>query len=241
MNRTSPDRLAGCGCAALATPGACPAARRHRGPAAALKLTAAVLMVGALAAGLSACAPLLIGGAAVGGAFSYTDRRTSGTQIDDKAIELKAGSRVGAAIGDRGHVNVTAYNRMALITGEVPTEADRVAVEKAIAGIDNVASTDNELAVMGSSALTARANDAVLTSKVKASFLDHGDLQSNAFKVVTERGIVYLMGRVTQAEADLASTVARNVSGVQKVVLVFDIITEAELKALPGQEQPTAK
>jgi osmotically-inducible protein OsmY len=190
----------------------------------------AVALAAALAAVsfLSGCA-VVAGGALVGTALSATDRRSTGTQIEDQAIELKAGNRVRETLGGRGHVSVTSYNRSALITGEVPTEADRVAVDKAIGGIDQLRATVNELVVLGSSSLTARSNDSYLTSKVKAAFIDAKDLQVNTLKVVTERGTVYLMGRVTEREANRAADVARAQSGVGKVVKVFELITEAEL------------
>ena len=192
------------------------------------------LIAGALAAttALSACAPLLLGGAAVGGALMYTDRRTSGTQVEDETIELKAINRLKERLGDRGHINVTSYNRLVLISGEASSEADRATAEQVVRGIENVNSVVNELAVIGSSSMTARSNDAILTSKVKATFLDTKDVQANAIKVVTERGTVFLMGRVTEREATRAADVARSVSGVQKVVRVFEILTEAELQGL---------
>jgi osmotically-inducible protein OsmY len=183
---------------------------------------------------LGGCAAVVVGGAAVGTAMVATDRRTSGTQLEDQNIELKALTRISDTVGDRGHVNVTSYNRMVLLTGEVASEADRTALEQAVGRIEGVRSIVNELAVMGSSSFTARSNDTVLTSMVKASFVDAKDLQSNAFKVVTERATVYLMGRVTEREAARAAELARGVSGVQKVVRVFDILTDAELAALGG-------
>jgi osmotically-inducible protein OsmY len=125
-----------------------------------------------------------------------------------------------------------------LLTGEVPSEADKVGVEQAVARIENVRSIVSELAVMGTTSLTARSNDTILTSKVKASFVDAKDLFANAFKVVTERGTVYLMGRVTEREANRASDIARGVSGVQKVVRVFDMITEAELAEVQPKQVP---
>jgi osmotically-inducible protein OsmY len=185
---------------------------------------------------LSGCAALLVGGAAVGGMLVFSDRRTSGTQLEDQAIELKAMNRARDVVGDRGHVNATSYNRVVLITGEVPSEGERTAVEKTIAQVENVKSTVNELAVMGPSSMTARSNDAVLSSKVKATFVDAKDLQANAFKVVSERGTVYLMGRVTEREAERATELARSVAGVQRVVRVFELLTEAELANL-GQKK----
>jgi osmotically-inducible protein OsmY len=159
------------------------------------------------------------------------DRRTSGAQLEDQGIELKALNRVSALAGERGHVNVTSYNRMVLITGEVANEADKAAIEQAVGQIENVRSIVNELAVTAPSTLGSRSNDVVLTSKVKASLIDAKDLQANAFKVVTERGQVFLLGRVTEREANRASDVARSISGVQKVVRVFEILTEAQLAA----------
>lgn len=191
-------------------------------------------LVALAALSLGGCAALLVGGAAVGTALVVSDRRTSGVQLEDQSIELKAMNRIREAVGDRGHINATSYNRTVLLSGEVASEADRTAIEQSIAKIDNLRSTVNELAVMGSTSLTARSNDAVLTSKVKASYLDAKDLQSNAVKVVTERGTVFLMGRVTEREATRAADLARGVSGVQKVVRVFEILTEAELAALGG-------
>ena len=191
----------------------------------------AALLAAALAATtlLGACAPLVLGGAVVGGVLSYTDRRTPGTQVEDESIEVKAVNRIGQVLGDRGHVNTTSYNRSVLITGEVPTEADRDAVNQAVAGIENVRATVNELAVMGATSLAARSNDTILTSKVKARYVDAGDLQSNVFKVVTERRTVYLLGKVTEREAGRATELARAVGGVTKVVRVFEVVSEAEL------------
>ena len=209
-----------------------------RAPRAVLRATsraavlAAVLTTTTL---LGACAPLVLGGAMVGGALSFSDRRTTGAQLEDEAIELKSGGRIGAV--SAGHVNVTSYNRLVLITGEVATDAERTEVEQAVARIDNVQSTVNELVVGFSSSISARGNDTILTSKVKAGFIDAADLQSTAIKVVAERGVVYLMGRVTEREAGRATGLARAVNGVAKVVRVFEVISEAEL----AQLQPPAK
>ncbi len=192
---------------------------------------AAAALIGASL--LNGCA-VLVGGAMVGGALSYNDRRTAGTQLEDEAIELRAVSRVNAALGERSHVNITSYNRSVLITGEVPAETDRLLVEQTISRVDNVRATANELMVGFSSSIGNRSNDTILTSKVKAAFIDTKDLQSNAIKVVTERSVVYLMGQVTEREASRAAEVARSVGGVSKVVRVFEVITEAELgKLLP--------
>jgi len=181
------------------------------------------------AALVAGCAPLVVGGAMVGGTLMFMDRRTTGAQVDDQAIELKAGNRIKEVGGSNAHVNVTSYNRTVLLTGEVGTDADRSAVEQAVQRIENVRSTVNELGVMAPSAIGSRSQDTVITSKVKATLVDARDLQANAFKVVTERSVVYLMGRVTDREANRATELARAVSGVQKVVRVFEVVSEAEL------------
>ena len=157
------------------------------------------------------------------------------TQLEDETIELKSGGRLREVLGDRSHVNVTSFNRQVLLTGETPTEADRLAAEKAVAQIENVHATVNDLTVGGNSAMTARANDTIITSKVKASYLDAKDLQSNAIKVVTERGTVFLMGRVTERESTRAGEIARSVGGVSRVVKVFEIISDAELAKLQSR------
>jgi osmotically-inducible protein OsmY len=191
--------------------------------------TRGALALAIVAAQLAGCAPLLVGGAMVGGTMVFSDRRTTGTQLEDQAIELKANNRLKELVGDRWHVNVTSYNRTVLLTGEVATEADKAAIEQTVQKVDNVRSTVNELAVTIPSAMSTRSNDALLTGKVKATFIDAKDLQVNAFKVITERATVYLMGRVTEREAARATELARTVSGVQKVVRVFEIVTEQEL------------
>lgn len=188
----------------------------------------------ALAVAASAVASLggcvaLIGGAAVGGTLMYTDRRTSGAQIEDQSIETKGGNRAGKVLGDKGHINITSYNRLVLVTGEVPDETDKDAVGKVLADVENVVRVQNELEVGFTSSLTSRANDTAITTKVKASLVDAKDLQSNAIKVVTERGNVYLMGLVTEREATRAADIARGVSGVKKVVRVFQVLSDDEL------------
>ncbi len=194
-----------------------------------------VLLAAALGS-LSACAPLVVGGAAVG-AMAYFDRRTSGTQVEDETIELRAGSRVGDAV-PAGHINVSSYNRQVLITGEVPSEQAKQTAGDVVAKVENVKGIVNELAVQGSTSMSSRSSDALITGQIKASFLDEKKLYSGAFKVVTERGTVYLMGRVTKAEADLATQIARGVSGVQRVVRIFEILSDEELKQLAAQGTP---
>ena len=193
----------------------------------------------AIVGSLSACVPLAVGGAVVG-TMVVIDRRTSGTQLEDEGIEFRASNRIKEAIGDKGHVNVTSYNRQVLLTGEVPTAKDRELVEKAVAGVDNVRSVVNELAVMPNSTLTQRSNDTLITGKVKASFVDAKDISLNAFKIVTERNTVFLMGRVTPREVARATEIARGVGGVEKVVRVFEIISEDELARYQAKPAPVS-
>ncbi|MDB5858771.1 MAG: hypothetical protein JWQ76_2460, partial [Ramlibacter sp.] len=205
----------------------------------ATRLVAAALLGGALAG----CAPLIIGGAAIGTAMMATDRRTSGAQIDDEAIELRSVQRLREALGDRSHFNVTSYNRQMLLTGEVPSEAARQLAEQVVGRVDNVRGIVNELAVMPATSLTQRSSDTLVTGQIRASYVDAADLQSNAFKVVTERGTVYLMGRVTQREADRGTQIARQVSGVSKVVRMFEILTPEDMRQLglaPAAAAPAA-
>lgn len=188
---------------------------------------------------LAGCAPLVVGGAMVGGMVA-TDRRTSGAQLDDEGIELRSANRLRDALGDRGHLNVTSYNRKVLVTGEVPSDADRQLVERTVSGVDNVRAIINEVAIMGNSTLTQRSSDTLVTGRVKAAMVDAQDIFANAFKVVTERGTVYLMGRVTQREADRATEITRGVTGVQRVVRVLEVITDAELQRMLPEPAPAA-
>lgn len=193
-----------------------------------LRTTGAVL---ALAIGASACAPILVAGVA-GSALVATDRRTSGTQLEDETIELRVSAKVRDTFGEKVHVNVTSYNRQVLLTGEVPSEKERQAVTAIAEKVENVKSVMNELTAMPVTSLGSRSNDLIVTGKIKATLVDSRDLFANAFKVVTERNTVYLMGRVTQREADSATALIRNVNGVNKVVRMFEIISEEELRGL---------
>lgn len=192
------------------------------------------LLLTTLAAALlsSACAPLLLGGAMVGGALVATDRRTSGAQLEDETIEVKAGARVRDQLGERVHVNVNSYNRLVLITGEANSEADRARLSAIVGGVENVSHVLNETAVMGPSSYTSRSNDVLIAGKVKATLVDAKDLLSNAFYVVVERGTVFLMGRVSEREASRAVELTRSISGVKKVVRAFEILSDEELSRL---------
>ena len=204
-----------------------------------LRLTSLSLGVVLLAGTLSACAPLLIGGAMTT-AMVAADRRTSGAQLEDQGIELRAANRLRDAMGDRGNASVTSYNRQVLLTGEVGTAQDKALVEQTVAGVENVRSIVNELGVMGATSLTQRSADTLVTGRIKATMIDARNLPANAFKVVTTRGTVYLMGRVTQIEADRATAIARNTQGVQRVVRVLEIVTPAELARIQPQPVPAS-
>ena len=180
---------------------------------------------------LGACAPLMLAGVA-GTALVASDRRTSGAQLEDESIEIRARSRIRDNLGERVHINVTSYNRQVLLTGEVTAEKDRQGALQLVERIENVKSVANELSVMPLSNLSERSNDLLITAKVKASYVDSKDLFASAFKVVTERGTVYLMGRVTQREANSSTEKTRSVGGVNKVVRLFEIISEEELRGL---------
>ena len=195
------------------------------------KLLSTVLVAASLAGALSACAPIVVGGAVMGSLVA-TDRRTSGAQLEDEGIELRAARRIRDNLGERGHINVNSYNRRVLLTGEVPSAQDKQLVEQVVTRVDNVQLVVNELAVLGTTSLTQRSSDTLVTGRIKAAMVDSRDLFANAYKVVTERGTTYLMGRVTQREADRATDIARSTPGVQKVVRVFEIITEDELRSL---------
>jgi osmotically-inducible protein OsmY len=183
----------------------------------------------ASALALQGCEVLAIGAVAGGSAAVAVDRRTTGIQLEDKTIEIKVGQRAKERVGDKGNVNATAYNRAVLLTGEVPTEADRAAIERAAAQVENVKGVVNELTVGFPSALTARASDGIIAGKVRARFIEAADLSASAFKITVEGGVVYLMGMVSEAESRRATQLAAGVSGVKKVVRVLEMISAEEV------------
>jgi osmotically-inducible protein OsmY len=201
------------------------------------RVFATALGAAGLGAVLSGCAPIIIGTAAVG-VLVATDRRTSGAQLEDETIQLRAAGRIRENVGDRVHVNVNSYNRQVLLTGEVPNAQDRQLVEQIVSRVENVRAIVNELGVMGNSTLTQRSSDSLITGRVKAAMVDAKDIFANSFKVVTERGTTYLMGRVTQREANRATEITRSTSGVQRVVRVLEIISEEDLQRTLPQEPP---
>lgn len=194
-----------------------------------------LLAAAMLAGGLSACVPLVVGTGAAMGVMVASDPRTTGTQVEDEGIELRASSRITDALGEKAHVNITSYNRQTLITGEVPTAEDGQRVQQIVQGVPNVKSVVNALAVMPNSTVSERSNDSYITGKVRAKLVDYNDLvATNAFKVVTERGEVYLLGRVTQYQASQLTEAARSIDGVRKVVRVFEIIPGAAPAPAPA-------
>jgi osmotically-inducible protein OsmY len=208
-----------------------------RSPFNSLRYVLAALL---LASSLQGCAPVIMGSAFVGSLVAV-DRRTSGAQLEDEGIELRSALRIREQLGDRVHVNVTSYNRQVLITGEVPNAKDKQLVELLVSRVENVKTTVNELAVMGNTTFSQRSSDALASGRVKAGLVDARDLYASAFKVVTERGVTFLMGRVTQREADRATEIARSTTGVVKVVRLFEIITEEELRNLLPKPTSTSK
>ncbi len=197
-----------------------------------------LILLAALVPVLSGC----FGAAAVGvgaGALVYADRRQAETIVTDEGIEIRAGNRIAEKFGSNTHVNVTSYNRTVLLTGEVPDAAAKAEIEKITSTIAHVKAISNELQVGTVSTLTNRSNDTYITSKVKARFIDASQFSANHVTVVTAAGVVYLLGFVTQREANAAVEVARTTAGVQKVVRVFEIISDAEAgKSSPPAAKP---
>ncbi len=177
---------------------------------------------------VSACFPLMAGGAVMTGLVAV-DRRTSGAMLEDQSIELKISSRIRDALGERVHISVTSYNRKVLLTGEAPDQQDKERAGEIAKNIDNITSVWNEVGVTSITTLTERTNDLVAAGRIKADLIDAKDLFSNAYKIVVERGTVYVMGRITAREAKRVSSVASGVTGVKKVILVHETITEDEL------------
>jgi len=185
----------------------------------------AVVMAAAIGAGtlaLSGCVPVVVAAGAGGAALVASDRRTAGAQLEDENIELKILDQVMKVYGDKVHVNVTSYNGIVLLTGEVPDTGTAASIGGFAKGTPKVTSVHNELVVAPLSTLGQRTNDTYVTSKVKARFVEVNRFPPNAVKVVTERGVVYLMGIVTRAEGEAAGDIAGTTAGVSRVVKIFD-------------------
>jgi osmotically-inducible protein OsmY len=202
-------------------------------------LASTLLLAAALAGSLSACVPVVITGVGAG-VLMASDRRTSGTYVEDEEIELKVSNRVSEKIGNQVHLNATSFNRKVLLTGEAPTAEIKAQIKTIAANVPNVTGVIDEVQLAGISSLTARSNDTVITSKVKARFVDASKFSAQHVKVVTEAGVVYLVGIVTQREADAAIEITRTTSGVRKVVNVMEIISETQARQIDNR-QATSK
>lgn len=200
----------------------------------------AIPLAGAFAA-LQGCVPAAVVGAGAAGAISYEDRRSTGVQVDDEGIELRASNRIGERFGDRVHVNVTSFNRGVLITGEAPDAKTKEEIEKMVAAVPSARAVTNELQTMPNTTLANRANDASITGRVKARFLDSGKFNPLHVKVVTEASVVYLLGIVTQAEANDAVEIARTTGGVRRVVKLFDYCQPTDAACAPRKAEEPKK
>jgi len=194
-------------------------------------LSAAVGVLLLQLGGCIAVPALMVGGAAVG-TMVATDRRTPGAVVEDRGIETKAALRIREALGDAVHVNVSSYNRTALITGEVPDAKHKTQVEKIVLSIENVQKTLSELAILDNASMTARVSDGVLAGRIKAALIDEKTLIANAFKVTVERGVVYVQGRATAKEIALMTDIVSGLNGVTRVVRILDTLSEEDLEGM---------
>ncbi len=203
------------------------------------RLAVVASLVGATLA-MSGCFPLAATGVAVG-TLAAMDRRTIGAQTEDTGIELKAATQIRQQIPDAGGISVTSFNRKVLLTGQVLDERSRTEAAAIAGRVDNVTSVHNELQVAGRVSLGTSAADTSITARVKTALIDARDIQANTVKVVTEAGVVYLMGIVTRAEGERAAQVAARVSGVQRVVTVFEYVTPDELARIERTNREASK
>jgi osmotically-inducible protein OsmY len=203
----------------------------------------ALLVLPLLALFLQGCIEMAVVGAGTA-VLSSVDRRTTGIQVDDEGIELRASNRVSERFGDKVHVNITSFNRSVLVTGEVPDANVRAEIEKLIQGVQGLRGVTNDLQVAGGASLTSRAGDATITGKVKARLFDSGKVNPVHVRVITEASVVYLLGIVTEAEAGVAVEVARTTGGVRKVVKVFEYCKPTDAVCAPPKpkaEEPKKK
>jgi osmotically-inducible protein OsmY len=194
-------------------------------------LIVALLLGATVLPALQGCFPIIAAGV-TSGVLAAVDRRSVGTQTEDETIEWKAAARVSEQFGDKVHINFTSYNRKVLLTGEAPSAEAKAEIERLTTGVPNVLSAYNEIAVGPISSYSDRSNDSFITTKVKSRSVDNGKYNPVHAKVVTEAGVVFLLGMLTQVEADAAIDVARTTSGVRKVVNVLEIITPAKAREL---------
>jgi osmotically-inducible protein OsmY len=205
-----------------------------------MKRFAPLLALAALTS-LPGCAPVLVGAGAASALSVSEDRRSSGAQLDDQSIEWRASSRIGERFGSKVHVNITAYNRAVLLTGEVPDERVRGEVDSLVRAVPSVQGTTNELVVAEPTSLGSRTTDSYITSKIKTRFLDAAQFNALQVKVVTEAGVVYLMGIVTEKEGNDAVEIARTTGGVRKVVKMFEYCKQNDEVCRPPAPPPPPK
>ncbi|CAM5182566.1 BON domain-containing protein OS=Castellaniella defragrans (strain DSM / CCUG 39792 / 65Phen)OX=1437824 GN=BN940_03351 PE=4 SV=1 [Castellaniella denitrificans] len=199
--------------------------------------TLARLLIGlSCLSALSGCGLFVVGGAAATSAAVATDRRTAGEQVDDQTIELRVSSEMDKAFGDKARISGTSYAGRLLLVGDVPTEADRQRAETIARGITKVRSVDNYIRVGDITPLSVRTNDTWLTSKVKSQLVATENVPFRTIKVTTERGVVYLMGKVTDEEGRRAAAATSGISGVNKVVKLFTIVARETLLTEPGKQ-----
>lgn len=190
---------------------------------------------------LQGCIPLVATGATVG-VLAAIDRRSVGTQTEDETIEWKAAARIEEKFGNRVHINITSYNRSVLLTGEAPDETTKAEIDHIVKALpNNIAGTYNEIAIGAPSPYSARSNDAFITSKIKSRSVDNGKFNPVHVKVVTEAGVAYLLGIVTQSEADAAVSVARTTAGVKKVVNLMEIVSIAKIHEIEAHSSANRK
>jgi len=185
---------------------------------------APVLRIAALVVALASgagCVPVIVAGAAGGAAMVAVDRRSAGAQLDDESIELKVSTQALSQYGDRIHLNVTSYNGVVLLSGEVPDQGTLASVGNLAKNTEKVRVVNNEMVVGPNADLSARSNDTYITSKVKTRMIEANKFPPNAVKVVTERSVVYLMGIVSMEEGTAAGETAATTSGVVRVVKFF--------------------
>ena len=190
-----------------------------------------VICAALIAAATAACAPLLIGVVVAGTALVVTDRRTTGSQVDDQTIQLRVANELSTALGKLPvHINVNSFDRKVLLTGEVPDEATKARAGEIATATQNVRAVVNELAILPPTSVSDRTADTALATKVRAAFVNTREIAFNSVEIVTERGIVYLLGLVTEQEGQLVAQVASKVSGVKQVVKVFDYASREEIE-----------
>jgi osmotically-inducible protein OsmY len=206
------------------------------------RLSTLALFTALLVGGLSACAPMLVGGAFFGTVNVATDRRTAETQLVDEAIELRVFNRLATSTNNKGRVSAVSYGRRVLLLGEVPTAEDKVVAERVVASVDNVQRVISELKVMPNAPASQRSQDALITKRIQATLIGTKDLVSSAFKITTNQSTVYVLGVATQRETDRVIAITRTTPGVKQVVNMVNLISEETLKGLmptaPGAASP---